>query len=328
MISHQYYYRKFQCPNIGGFTYRIKMKELAYKYNPAGQEGPKQNRQYHKPESELEKALEKYLNSFRQGDIVHELDDGTPIAGNRFYELAEEYLKTDEINPDELKSMLLPFQNHPNYAHAGFFLTAAFNASNQDLWIFDNVSEVLQRGVGTWLSEGKNLIVHSDTVQVGSLSEGLILNYGNTSNLGETAHATVINYKSAEVFGDDARSCIINFGDTGGLAGLAIGVAINFGTAGDVLSNTPLINMGTIVDTINESGGGGIIINYGEIKGRHSESNIIDGGQFGELTHYVLDIKEKLNSSRPATEILAELKDWDINQELKDLLRKGGVKWL
>jgi len=198
--------------------------ELAYKYKPSGQESPKRNRHYHKSESPLEKALEKYLNKL-EGHYCPTGKFWTPrgtyarndqeLFVDSFYEIAKGILVDSNLLTQEaLASAIFPFQDHPHVKKAGYFLSACYNNSPEKEFIFPEQDTAID-GLGVFLERGKSLIIKVDTDRdTGFSCKGTIVNYGNTTEL---SGRTVINFGYAgncweTRYGSDPT---INFGKAG-----------------------------------------------------------------------------------------------------------------
>jgi len=332
--------------------------ELAYKYNPSGQEGPNRKRDYIKPESPLEQALAEYLDTYIVTKYPEGFDwttkDGShPVVPRHPYEFAEKLLQDIEPTKGELDSILLKFINHPNFLATGLFLSAAHNKSDVSTVVFPDGFEEPVYGIGTFLREDKSLIVLGDTQHTGLKSRGIILNYGNTNdNMGLRSHGTLINYGNVEVLAEDAHSTAINFGYARDFAYMFDSMAINFGESmqfsddGYSQQSGVFINDGeaeSFVSTLSSyrcshPATTGRAINLGEANYRTDRINkprkhnnwlvnkvreIGYSFRLRKLRRYVSDLTDQIGPEIPPEEVIEVLRNRDIDGDIREIL---GVK--
>jgi len=293
--------------------------ETAYKYKPSGQEGPKRDRRYAKPDSPLTKALEEFLNSFnthrRRFSVKYYFNDGLQMAGYEMSVLANELLEdTDEITKVELETLLIPYGQHPNIKEVGIFLTAALNKSNLNEFVYEG--EPIG-GLGYALDPDKSLVIKSDTLNpTAKLSEGIVLNYATVDELGQDAKGPIVNYGTTDVVGADSHAVLINFGKCGELGHESFGQVINFGK----VRYSHMRKQKNIVINVGDMPSDGMpweLLTYFD-KERMQE--------MPKLKAYVDGLREALGPHQSYQDVLKELRQNDIQKDIGELMVEEGLK--
>jgi len=262
------------------------MIETAYKFKPSGQEGPKQARQYTKPETPLEKALEKYLTRW---PAIHNPSSVTYPAD--CYARARYLLENMDIDitREELAMLAVPFKNHPNAQEAGYFLSAAYNISKENEFVFEE-NGFRTRELGSSLNESKKLLIRGSVNVAAAHNKGIIINYGDCKIFPKKSYAPAINFGTIQKAGD-CLNMIINFGDISIISPKSRNV----------------INCGTVRR--------GFYPSKNKIKNTPGLSEFLD------------ELKDQIGPHRSNEEIFAALRNRDIDPELTDILARGGITW-
>ncbi len=187
--------------------------ETLYRPKGAGHSAPEGERRHTKLKDELVEAFEKWL------------DMESRYLGHKFnifdaYHMAESILSympgKEDMTPQEIGGLPLPFQDHPAVIEAGIFLSAAYNMLGDGVQnvVFDNATDTELNHMGMYLNPNVLLLLRGDFgTGTGYNSYGGIISYGNIrGGLGSDSKGVIVNMGEAEDLAYGSRCVAINFG--------------------------------------------------------------------------------------------------------------------
>lgn len=127
------------------------------------------SRNFEEPTDILKETFKEYYEKAKTGDYDH---------SKPFYQLAEEALTDLKPREDKVNSLLNFYEEgkSPIESLAGYFLTAAYNKSDERNLVYRTGTDLELRFIGRKLNSGKSLILESDTASAGGYSEGTVIN--------------------------------------------------------------------------------------------------------------------------------------------------------
>jgi len=182
------------------------MIETAYKYKPSGQEGPKKDRQYVKPRDELAQAFKQWLDNCpdlheRQYGINYTLE--SEWVHRAYTDPAQKAIKATDATIAEIETLPMMFETHPKIIDSGYFISAAYNLSEQKNFVFENHNDGLRiNNIGYKLEAGKVIVIRANVgSNIGRYSDGIMVNYSKSCTFRGAGNGVIIDYADCHDYG-------------------------------------------------------------------------------------------------------------------------------
>ena len=252
------------------------MIETLYRPKGAGHDAPdREPRNYVQPKDKLVNVFGRWLDIVGSNpNMMH-----NRFADKMLYDMSGGRIcywsPRAEISSEEISSLVMCFDSHPNIRNAGVFVTALYNGLRNDDFVFD-AEDVVVDWVGWGLQEGNRLTIDCDTGEsTGMCNRGVIINNGNSRDLGKATKGHIINRGHAYSFGNGSEymqmpekrtGFLLNYGTAEWVGHKAGNVMVNYGKA-DTLSQDGVVqvfNFGEARDMGEESSGP--LVNFGKCR--------------------------------------------------------------
>jgi len=301
------------------------MVDLAYKFKGSGFELPEERRKYTEPDKRLSEEFEKWLRKPKNDDSIKK----------GLAEKLKAIISDRELPQEEVHSLIVKYQDHPNILETGTFLTFLYNQAKNDVIIFDVLDGI--ESLGRNLQKGKCLVNLMKNAQgFGNNAEGDIINYANNvdTSVFSIGHGdgVFLNYADVDELTNDCGLCI-NAGNVEKFGYDNGRIIINFGRTSELGLNSTgestLINAGE-TDLLGDNSNGRIIVikepgKYGNVR----DAKFVAKDCKPKLVKYFDNLRAQVESVRKdynlAVKLVRGLSAEIMEEDLEEML--GEVWW-